>query len=603
MARISQEMVRMRDGVSLNSFIFLPDGDGPWPTIVQRSPYSISQTGATDLRDPATAWLPDPGLPLSGAILRGWQAIVSQGYAAVYQDCRGRYGSEGEDRLYADDAADGADTIDWICAQPWSDGTIGLAGSSAAATTALAAASSGHPAVRCFFAQVGAANIYDDFFYDGGSIELERLLLWISKHSGGLSESHRQSLARNLDLSAVEVDRLIGEAGEVHDRLSLSVRGDIPFAGNGAWAGHALFDYPILSTVQPFFNDIVSHPVSDDFRRSHDYNDSIACPGFHISSWYDVFLKATLRSFQRLQDRVGNQRLWIGPNGHYAVYDDRFWPRDPFFEWFGVWLKGIDAPVMRDPPILACTKSWLDDLADLKSRDWMALSHWPPERSRAATLYLCGDGRIDPAPGGGIRLLTADPLNPTITAGGRNMLIPPGPAGRNASDQGDDGQLRYRSASLRSPITIAGRVRIDLSVSCDAPDADFCAKLFEITADGEERVICDGAQRMMLAASTGASRRLHDGGIHGVEIDLGDTFHRFAAGSRIGVGLAGSSFPQRLINCHDGQLDLSRAEPRTGRIATSKLYHDAPHVAALHLDILGDAPPIDDLFKKAVPDD
>ena len=51
---------------------------------------------------------------MRGSILRGWRAIAAHGYAAVYQECRGRHGSEGEDRVYADDAADGYDTLEWI---------------------------------------------------------------------------------------------------------------------------------------------------------------------------------------------------------------------------------------------------------------------------------------------------------------------------------------------------------------------------------------------------------------------------------------------------------------------------------------------------------
>jgi uncharacterized protein len=61
--------------------------------------------------------------------------IVAHGYAAVYQDTRGRHGSEGEDRVYADDAADGRDTLDWIVSQPWSNHMVGVSGSSAGATT------------------------------------------------------------------------------------------------------------------------------------------------------------------------------------------------------------------------------------------------------------------------------------------------------------------------------------------------------------------------------------------------------------------------------------------------------------------------------------
>jgi hypothetical protein len=72
--------------------------------------------------------------PMRGSILCGWRAITAHGYAAVYQDCRGRHGSEGEDRVYSDEANDGYDTLDWIAGQDWSNGRIGMSGSSAGAT-------------------------------------------------------------------------------------------------------------------------------------------------------------------------------------------------------------------------------------------------------------------------------------------------------------------------------------------------------------------------------------------------------------------------------------------------------------------------------------
>ena len=114
-ARCFQTMVPMRDGTRLNTFVFLPAAGGPhFPVILHRTPYGIAAADARDKFDCTKAWLPNPAEPMRGSILRGWKAIVAQGYAAVYQDCRGRHGSGGEDRVYADDAADGYDTLDWI---------------------------------------------------------------------------------------------------------------------------------------------------------------------------------------------------------------------------------------------------------------------------------------------------------------------------------------------------------------------------------------------------------------------------------------------------------------------------------------------------------
>src|SRR5262244_1891581 len=199
-----QAMVAMRDGARLNTFVFLPQSGGPrWPVIVHRTPYGITASEASDKTDHTRAWLPSAKEPFRGSILRGWRNIVAHGYAAVYQDTRGRHGSEGEDRVYADDASDGQDTLEWIAAQPWTNQLVGMSGSSAGATTTFAAASTRHPSLRAFFAQAGASSIYDDVVYEGQSIEMERLWLWVARNIPGLSLSHRKAAMQRFGSSAV----------------------------------------------------------------------------------------------------------------------------------------------------------------------------------------------------------------------------------------------------------------------------------------------------------------------------------------------------------------------------------------------------------------
>jgi len=160
--RCFQTMVPMRDGIRLNTFVFLPESGGPrYPVILHRTPYGITSPEAQSVTDCTRAWLPSAKEPFRGSILRGWRRIVAHGYAAVYQDTRGRYGSEGEDHVYGDDATDGYDTLEWIANQPWTNQMVGMSGSSAGATTTFAAASQRHPSLRAFFIQVGGSSIYD----------------------------------------------------------------------------------------------------------------------------------------------------------------------------------------------------------------------------------------------------------------------------------------------------------------------------------------------------------------------------------------------------------------------------------------------------------
>ena len=218
--RSFQAMVPMRDGTRLNTFVFLPESGGPrFPVILHRTPYGIAAADARDKFDHTNAWLPSAAEPMRGSILRGWRNIVARGYVAVYQDCRGRHGSEGEDRVYADDAADGYDTLDWIAGQDWCNQRVGMSGSSAGATTTFAAASTRHPSLRAFFAQASTSSIYDDVIYEGQGIEMERLWLWVAKSIPGLSKSHREAVLARFGISAAELDSGGVSAADRYNRL------------------------------------------------------------------------------------------------------------------------------------------------------------------------------------------------------------------------------------------------------------------------------------------------------------------------------------------------------------------------------------------------
>src|SRR5262249_42651738 len=86
------EMVAMRDGVKLDTNIYLPEGSGPWPVVLTRTPYGKDQMYAA----------------------KNEAAYMQAGYVRVVQDVRGRFKSEGKYRPFADDLEDGYDTIEWI---------------------------------------------------------------------------------------------------------------------------------------------------------------------------------------------------------------------------------------------------------------------------------------------------------------------------------------------------------------------------------------------------------------------------------------------------------------------------------------------------------
>jgi len=159
-------MVPMRDGVRLATDIYLPDGDGPFPTILERTPYDKSAPSRSE-RTPSNA------KPMGRAEVAAF--FVANGYAVVYQDCRGRYRSEGAFVKYLSDGRDGYDTCAWIIAQPWSNGRIATMGLSYAAHTQGALGSAGAPGVVAMFVDSGGfSNAYQGGIRQGGAFELKQ---------------------------------------------------------------------------------------------------------------------------------------------------------------------------------------------------------------------------------------------------------------------------------------------------------------------------------------------------------------------------------------------------------------------------------------------
>ncbi len=587
-ARCFQAMISMRDGVRLNTFVFLSESGGPrYPVILQRTPYGITSPEGQHVTDCTKGWLPDPQAPLRGSILRGWREIVQHGYAAVYQDTRGRYGSEGEDHVYGDDATDGYDTLEWIASEPWSNERVGLSGSSAGATTALAAASQGHPSVRAFFAQVGGSSIYDDVVYEGQSIEMERLWLWVARNIPGLSPSHREAVMRRSGLSAEELAAVAASANARYLALDAARLTNPPFIGSADWMRLPLSKYPDFSVWQPYLDELISHPAPDAFRARHNFRATINVPGFHVTTWFDIFLTSVLAAFTELHARVGNQRLWVGPNAHYFVYERRFWPRDPYFEWFDHWLTGEPAQIMEEPAVFYSPRAWVADQKNYVPDDWRHAEQWPPSGTVQQRWYLIGNGSLNTnGPSGDARSYLYDPNRPIPTLGGRNMLIEGGPHDQRPVQALPHYGLSYQSEVLQEDLTIAGAVEVTLRVQSNCRDTDFVAKLIELQPDGCAMLLMDGVVRAMYRDIAAGPQPLAPDQVYQVKIHLGDIHHTFPAGCRLQVDITSSNFPRRARNTNSGNPVLANDTAADMRVATNVIHHSEEQPSFIVLPML-----------------
>lgn len=151
--REQEYMVEMRDGIRLATSVYLPEGDGPWPAIVQRTPYNKATYARTAPR------------------------YVEAGYAYVLQDSRGIHKSEGEYFPFESDIPDGYDTIEWIAKQAWCNGKVGITGTSAMGIAANLAAASDPPHLVTAFVIVAPEGLFNQSRFIGGVFK--------ESHAGG----------------------------------------------------------------------------------------------------------------------------------------------------------------------------------------------------------------------------------------------------------------------------------------------------------------------------------------------------------------------------------------------------------------------------------
>src|SRR5262249_43553556 len=344
---------------------------------------------------------------------------------------------------------------------------------------------------------------------------------------------------------------------------------------------------PDFSLLQPYLDEIISHPAPDAFRARHNFRATINAPGFHVTTWFDIFLTSVLAAFTDIQSRVGNQRLWIGPNSHYFVYERNFWPRDPYFEWFDHWLKDEPTRIMEEPAVFYSPRAWVADQKNYIANDWCHGEHWPPPGTVQQRWYLTGDGRLSAdGPRGDARSYLYDPNRPIPTLGGRNMLIDGGPRDQRPVQVLPNYGLSYRSEVLGEDLTIAGAVDVTLHVQSNCRDTDFVAKLIDLQPDGRTLLLMDGVVRAMYRDPAAGPQPLAPDQVYRVTIHLGDIHHTFAAGSRLQVDVTSSNFPRRARNTHSGNPVLANDTAADVHVATNVVHHSEDRPSFIVLPLL-----------------
>ena len=145
--------VPMRDGVETYGDLYRPADGAPAPGIVSRTPYDKEGYGG----------LRSMPLPLK---------LAEAGYAVLVTDTRGRFSSQGEFHPFVDEGADGYDTVEWLAAQDFCDGNVGIFGASYFGATTMLATRARPPSLRCAVSIITASDYYDDWTHYGGAFQL-----------------------------------------------------------------------------------------------------------------------------------------------------------------------------------------------------------------------------------------------------------------------------------------------------------------------------------------------------------------------------------------------------------------------------------------------
>ena len=563
------ERVPMRDGVELAADVYMPAEGGPFPALVLRTPYDKMTSDDLQLRT---------------AIVH----LAQKGYAAISQDVRGRFESDGEFYPFVNEAADGHDTVEWIGSQPWCNGKVGVVGASYRGLTTWQAGQSPSKYLTSLTPRVGCSNVYHNWVYTGGAFQLAFGLSWSLGVTGRSANGPHDWLPEEIHKSTANWHLpLIG----CHESIGRGV---------GYW------------------KDWVGHPSYDDYWRSmtpiDEHYGDVDVPAYSIGGWFDVFLQGGINNFVgvtkhgKSQRARRSQKMLIGPWVHNlgergatsVVGDIDFGPnalidiRAEEDRWHDYWLKGIANGIMDEPRVRVFV---------MGANRWREADEWPLPETAYTPYYLhsagsanseLGDGTLDTAAPESEPADTYvyDPEHPVMTIGGSTCCseanlyeVTIGPRDQRPNEARPD-VLVYSTPALEEDVEATGPVKLVLYASSSARDTDWVAKLVDVFPDGYAMNAAEGILRARYRDSWESPTLLEPGEVYRFEVDLWSTSNLFQKGHRIRVEVTSSNFPHYDRNPNTGNTFGQDAELRK---ADQTVYHDSEHPSHILLPLIPDA--------------
>jgi putative CocE/NonD family hydrolase len=473
-------LVPMRDGVQLAADILRPAGGSRVPALLNFGPYHKDGRGGRLAVD---------------SVHRHFAAL---GYAGVSADLRGLGNSGGVSpgAFHADEALDGHDLVEWIAAQPWCDGNVGMWGVSYPGITALATAATCPPHLKAIVPIHASADLYRGVVGLGGTASG----FWMRADWGPRMAAY--------NLMPPQWQDPQGRWAKV-------------------WAEH-------LAGNAPWLEAFTAHPDDDEFWRSRRVDVTrITCPTFNICGWRDLYADCTPLDHALIR---APKKLMMGPWKHEFPDTAKEAPAAGLWEmqlWFDRWLKGVDSGGLHGSVQAPAVSLYVQG----NRGHWRTEAAWPPAGTALQTWYPGDTGALSPqVPASAQTEYAYDPTvgmhslawDPWTTA-----LDPNLPRDHSADDARS---LCFTTAPLTEPLQIMGAPAARLRLLASALPLNVVLKLSAVAANGASTLITTGWLNLDGVAVAGEQTT--------VPLPLRTTAYRLEAGERLRLSVACADFPR-----------------------------------------------------------
>ena len=580
-------MIPTRDGTKLHTEIYTPKHhEGPLPFIFERTPYGLNDD--------------DKGYTRNLGI---YQELVPEGFIFVFQDIRGRYGSEGQFVMFRDpwdkkdphsidEGTDTNDTVEWLLKNVLdNNGKVGILGISYGGWLTTMALLDPHPAIKAASEQASPADQFlgDDFHHNGAF-----RLSYGFEYSTEM-ETGKENYSFKFDRFDT-YDWYLNQLGPISTGNLKYLHGNVP-----TW------------------NNFIDHPNYDEFWQKQAFAPylkslKLKAPNLNVTGWwdqedfygpnkiYELLEKSDTDHMNYLVAGPWNHGGWARQDGsrlgkvEFGSDTSKYFRQNIQLPWFTYWLKGKGELPLKEAITF-----------ETGSNKWIQYDQWPPRQGISdRKLYLQSGGQLSfsgPTDTGAkaFDAYVSDPTHPVPYRHqpiGRTYGPVPGWGTWLVEDQRFV-YLRLDVAAWQTPVlendvTVTGDIVAHIFATTTGSDSDWIVKLIDVypqdyphdpTMGGYQMMVADEVYRARFRKSFEHPEAVTPGKVTEYTIDLHTNDHTFLKGHQITVHVQSTWFPVIDRNPQKFVPNIYKASPADYQVAIQRVYHSKEFASYIALPV------------------